>query len=77
MRSHETIPTYKNSKVNVRLLVLSPLRLLRHKKIEVDARDLHANTALHLSAQNGQIGVGHAGNLKKCEPLHLRKKNHA
>ena len=27
------------------------------KKINVNKKDLHANSALHLAAQNGQIGV--------------------
>ena len=32
-------------------------KLMRAKKININAIDLHANTALHLAAQNGQIGV--------------------
>ena len=32
-------------------------KLMRAKKININAADLHANTALHLAAQNGQIGV--------------------
>ena len=32
-------------------------KLLRAKKIKVNFKDLHANTALHLAAQNGQAGV--------------------
>ena len=36
--------------------------LLRAKKLNVNKKDLHANTALHLAAQNGQLGVSF-GNL--------------
>ncbi len=33
--------------------------LLRAKKIDVNFKDLHANTALHLAAQNGQVEVSY------------------
>ena len=49
-------------------------------------KDLHANTALHLAAQNGQIGVTehlveagadlNAPNAHKHIPLHLGKISH-
>ena len=61
-------------------------KLLRAKKINVNFKDLHANTALHLAAQNGQIGVAqhlidagadlNAPNAHKHIPLHLGKISH-
>ena len=59
--------------------------LLSAKKINIDFKDLHANTALHLAAQNGQLGVAEhlieAGanlntpNAHKLIPLHLAAQN--
>ena len=60
-------------------------KLLRAKKIQVNFKDLHANTALHLAAQNGQIKVAqhlidagadvNAPNAHKHIPLHLAAQN--
>ena len=59
--------------------------MLTAKKINVNYKDLHANTALHLAAQNGQLGVAehlieaganlNAPNAHKHIPLHLAAQN--